>query len=121
MPNHFHALVINVGATPCGRPGTQTETTILPHTGEIINAETDVEQLIFGTTLHEGDHTGSPIRDVVGWFKTMTTNDYIRNVKQNGWLPFNKKLWQRNYFEHIIRKDNSLERIALYIANNPAN
>jgi putative transposase len=28
--------------------------------------------------------------------------------------------WQRNYYEHVIRDDQSLERIRDYIANNPA-
>ncbi len=29
------------------------------------------------------------------------------------------KLWQRNYYEHIIRNQNELNRIREYIANNP--
>lgn len=42
---------------------------------------------------------------VVQWFKTMTTNTYIRGVKQQLWEPFYKKLWQRNYYEHVIRNE----------------
>jgi REP element-mobilizing transposase RayT len=49
----------------------------------------------------------------------MSTNEYIRNVKQYNWPPFNKKIWQRNYFEHIIRNEQSLEKIRNYIFNNP--
>ena len=49
----------------------------------------------------------------------MTTNEYIRQVKQNGWKPFNVKLWQRNYYEHIIRNENELNQIREYIINNP--
>ena len=64
--------------------------------------------------------TGSPLSSVVQWFKTMTTNEYIRGVKQLGWMPFDRKLWQRNYYEHIIRDDVSLQTIAYYIINNPA-
>lgn len=30
-----------------------------------------------------------------------------------------KPLWQANYYEHIVRKDESLVSIAEYIANNP--
>jgi REP element-mobilizing transposase RayT len=54
------------------------------------------------------------------WFKTMVTNEYIRGVKTLNWQPFNKKLWQRNYYEHIIRNDNSYQNISNYIINNPA-
>ena len=28
-------------------------------------------------------------------------------------------IWQRNYYEHIIRNDESLNRIRRYIAENP--
>lgn len=31
------------------------------------------------------------------------------------------KLWQRNYYEHIIRNDNSYIKIANYILDNPLN
>lgn len=30
-------------------------------------------------------------------------------------------VWQRNYYDHIIRKEEALEKIRCYIANNPAN
>jgi len=49
----------------------------------------------------------------------MSTNEYIRGAKTIGWKPFNKKLWQRNYWENIIRDDNSYQYIANYIKNNP--
>jgi hypothetical protein len=29
-------------------------------------------------------------------------------------------VWQRNYYEHVIRNENELARIREYIANNPA-
>ena len=51
----------------------------------------------------------------------MTTNEYIRHVKQDGWPPFKGKLWQRNYWEHIIRNEQELIRIRDYIKNNPKN
>ena len=66
-----------------------------------------------------GEHAGSPLPTIIQWFKTMTTNEYIRGVKQLGWPPFPGKLWQRNYYEHIIRDERDLERIRAYIANNP--
>ena len=49
----------------------------------------------------------------------MTTNAYIRGIKQNGWRPFLERLWQRNYYEHIIRTDDELNRIRQYIRDNP--
>jgi REP element-mobilizing transposase RayT len=68
-----------------------------------------------------GEHKDSPLWEVVQWFKTMSTNEYIRGVKTLNWERFNGKLWQRNYYEHIIRNDESCEKIATYIINNPKN
>jgi putative transposase len=58
--------------------------------------------------------------DVVHRFKTMTTKRYIDGVKQLDWQPFPGKLWQRNYWEHIIRNDTEWKRIREYIHTNPA-
>ena len=67
-----------------------------------------------------GEHAGSPLHRVLQWFKTMSTNEYIRGVKNNNWIPFDGKLWQRNYWEHIIRDEKSYQTISEYIINNPA-
>jgi putative transposase len=98
MPNHFHCIIENAIV------GVGADLRVCPNnTGEHI----------------EGEHIGSPLHRVVQWFKTMTTNEYIRGVKQNGWQRFNKKLWQRNYWEYIVRNNNEFNRISQYIINNP--
>ena len=39
---------------------------------------------------------------------------------KNGTLPpFNKRIWQRNYYEHVVRDENDYVRLATYIQNNP--
>ena len=57
--------------------------------------------------------------DVVHRFKSLTTNKYARGVRTMGWPTFRRRLWQRNYYEHIIRDEESLNRIRRYIAENP--
>jgi REP element-mobilizing transposase RayT len=57
---------------------------------------------------------------VVQAFKSITTHEYARGVKQFGWPRFEGKLWQRNYYEHIIRNDGELNSIRKYITENPA-
>lgn len=59
------------------------------------------------------------LSSVVQWFKTMTTNDYIRRVKSSGWTRFNKRLWQRNYWERVVRNENELKKFRDYIQTNP--
>ena len=58
--------------------------------------------------------------EIIGAFKSITTNEYIRNVKNNNWQSFDKCLWQRNYYEHVIRDEHDLNGIREYIINNPA-
>ena len=59
------------------------------------------------------------IGDMMDAFKSITTVEYIRGVKNLGWQPFNGKIWQRNYYEHIIRDEQSYQTISNYIINNP--
>ncbi|MCU0491503.1 MAG: hypothetical protein MUD01_07945 [Chloroflexaceae bacterium] len=56
---------------------------------------------------------------VIQWFKTMTTNAYIRNVQTGLFPPFDRRVWQRGYWEHIIRDDDALQAIRRYVAENP--
>ena len=57
---------------------------------------------------------------MVGAFKSITTDEYIRGVKKPGWPRFDGRKWQRNFYEHIIRDDRELNAIRQYIQNNPA-
>ncbi|MCC6187381.1 MAG: hypothetical protein IT256_09535, partial [Chitinophagaceae bacterium] len=41
-------------------------------------------------------------------------------TKQLGLMGFEEKLWQRNYYEHIIRNEQSYNTISNYIINNVA-
>jgi len=59
------------------------------------------------------------LADAVHRFKALTTREYVRGVNQHGWPAFDRRLWQRNYYEHIIRSDDSLNHIVSYIADNP--
>ena len=63
---------------------------------------------------------GVSLPEIVQWFKTMTTNEYVRKVKNSGWKPFDGRLWQRNYYEHIIRNEQAFEKISEYIIYNPS-
>lgn len=66
-----------------------------------------------------GDHIGGSLPEVVAWYKTMTTNEYIRGVKNNLFPQFNQHIWQRGYHEHIIRNEKSYLEIWQYIDTNP--
>jgi putative transposase len=57
--------------------------------------------------------------DVIGGFKSLTTPAYIRGVHQRGWPAFAQRLWQRNYFERVVRTERELHTTRTYIVNNP--
>ena len=63
----------------------------------------------------------SNIGVIIGAFKSITTHKYINGVKKNHWPVFNGKLWQRNYYEQVLRDEESLYRAREYIINNPIN
>lgn len=58
---------------------------------------------------------------IIQRFKTMTTHNYLDGMKIFGWKQFNGKLWQRDYYEHIVRDETDLNRIREYIHNNVTN
>jgi len=64
---------------------------------------------------HEHDHLGR----VVGAFKSLTVYRYNQGVVGEGWPRYTGKLWQRNYYEHVIRNEETLDQIRRYIMGNP--
>jgi len=66
-----------------------------------------------------GGHIGPPLQKMLQWFKTMTTNEYTKAVKNGLVQPYNKRLWQRGYYEHIIRNDEDYIECMKYIEENP--
>ena len=58
---------------------------------------------------------------IVGAFKSRTTNRYIRGVKM-GLLPqFDRHLWQRDFYETIMRNEHWANQRREYIEANPVN
>ena len=57
-----------------------------------------------------------PLGRLIGAFKTVST----KAVNQMRGTP-GTKVWQRNHYEHVVRSDESLHSIRLYIINNPSN
>ncbi|MGI8482988.1 MAG: transposase [Thermomicrobiales bacterium] len=64
--------------------------------------------------------TAPSLGDVAKWFKSVTVSRYSQGVHQRGWPPYDAHLWQRNYYDHIVRDDRDLDRIRLYIEHNPS-
>ena len=99
MPNHVHGIFIieNCRGAPCGYP---------IHSQEL------------NTGQPQGIAPTNSLGDIIGAFKSITTNEYICGVKSGKFPPFEKRIWQRNYHEHIIRNEKSLAEIRDYIIHN---
>lgn len=114
MPNHMHFILENapdggdarVGVAHAGAPQRGRPAAVPPNEPH------------YGPENHKFN---SPLGQAVGWLKTMTTNAYIRGVKSHGWQRFNRRVWQRNYFERIIWTDKAYRNISQYIIDNPKN
>ena len=74
-----------------------------------------------GARLSADERSREPLPEIVQWFKTMTTNEYIAGVKTHGWPEFRGRLWQRDYHEHVVRDKEDVNEFRRYIRENPAN
>lgn len=101
MPNHFHGILI-------------------------IKADLERAPIASVGEKHKGfpqqqPATGAPLSllDLIARFKSLTTTQYIRGVKENNWTRFDKKLWGTRFHDHVIRTESALQSIRSYIQNNP--
>lgn len=114
MPNHFHAILeIVVGANLVVAQNPE-----IANTGFYNNSIIPITPNRATTRVAP---TTKTVGDIVGAFQSLVTVKYIHGIKNNGWETFIGKLWQRNYYEHIIRDDQSYQRIVEYINNNIIN
>lgn len=114
MPNHFHAI-LEIIPDPVGATLVVAQNdVVIQNNGDGIKKGQPQRIAPTGTAMNK-----KTLGDIVGAFESIATIEYIRGVKTKNWQPFDGKLWQRNYWEHIIRNENEYNRIAQYIINNP--
>ena len=90
--------------------------------GKYFKGVTTYDFVVMPNHVHgiiELENSSLTLSEIIRRFKTFTTHQYIKHVDNSQWQPFYKKLWQRNYYEHIIRNEQSLEKLRIYIENNP--
>ena len=132
MPDHMHAILYfsEAGADPRVRSFSKSE--------RVPEYDGCVHGVPMGWDIGGacgGGHVGPPLRhfthltprnarsvsDVIQWFKTVTTNAYIFDVKNSGWQSFSWRLWQRSFYDDIVWGKEALWKIRRYIHNNPKN
>ncbi len=95
MPNHVHAIIVIGGNDDM-------------HDGRGV--------LQYAPTENPFRSPSQTVGAIVRGYKSTVTKHI--NILRN--TPY-ETLWQRNYHEHIIRSEQSFEKIAEYIVHNPQN
>ena len=109
MPNHIHAILcINIVGADLVSARNKADLVSARNKADLVSARNKTTPISAPT-----------ISRIVQAFKSITTYKYILGVKENNWPLFDKRLWQRNYYDHIIRSEKSLNYIREYIFNNP--
>ena len=115
MPNHFHGVIVltpvgagDVGAGDVGAGGVRA--------GDVRAGDVRAGDVRAGlkpaptpTAVRHG------LSEIVRALKTFSS----RRINELRQTP-GSKLWQRNYWEHIVRNESELNRIREYILANPA-
>jgi len=136
MPNHIHGIISieNIGvAVRAGLAPAQS-----PTANDTVGATLAVAQN--GNLCAQNDKAGAspaPTNDVAGYdratarvahttvgnivgaYKSLVSNQCLKMCKsQNEYMG---KLWQRDYWDNIIRNEQEYQHIIEYIINNPKN
>jgi len=67
-----------------------------------------------------GARPAPTVSDIICSFKSKCSVHYLKYIKKNN-LKVSGEIWQQSFYEHIIRKEESLDEIREYIAFNPLN
>lgn len=108
MPDHMHGIVILMSI----QPERNVEGRKLPFAN--LNKETSFQ--CQPSRFSPGGTQSRSLGSVIQTFKSSSSRKVNNMLKTPGF-----SLWQRNYYEHIIRSEADLIRIRKYIRNNPIN
>jgi REP element-mobilizing transposase RayT len=97
MPNHVHGILFITDRTADGA-----------HTGALLSSYSAEARTQHGNFRSPSHNVGAIVRG----FKAATTSR-VRKLEKG-----TTKLWQREYFDHVIRNDQDMARIREYILNN---
>jgi putative transposase len=102
MPNHFHGIITIVpGIGPASKPGAAEGEGAATKKGAVREKE--------------GAASSAPtVGDMMRAFKSISAIRVNRVMGRE-----DRPLWQRNYYERIIRDDDEMQKIRRYIFENP--
>ncbi|MGA7671907.1 MAG: hypothetical protein WBW04_15875 [Nitrolancea sp.] len=136
MPDHIHGITILTEGRgeACLRPNNEASSSLgdvnwpqsetksaVPEPGPARQQRTDEGEgklRPYSNTRARGTAPGSVGR-IVQAFKSLSTREYLATLRQRGSDDSYQRLWQRNYYERVIRSDREHSYLYDYIAANP--
>ena len=96
MPNHIHGIII------------------IERRGELYSPQTENQGRMRYAPTDKFKSPSQSLGSIIRGFKSSVTKR-INEMSGSTIFP----VWQRNYYDHIIRNEQDLHRIRKYIQNNP--
>lgn len=109
MPNHIHGIIIIKPHAFCVGAELAPASNVAHDQGQPQ-----------GLPLQKDNAPTPSLGSIIGAFKSRCAMDYLKYIDENN-LNESAKIWQRNYYEQIIRDRKELAAIRNYIKSNPAN
>ena len=123
MPNHIHGIIWIMNSARTESVGATRRVALTNAGAKMDTHETGLgagttHRVALTTETFKNAHAPGPqpgsVGAILGQFKSLTTKR-INALRGTRGAP----VWQRNYFEHIIRRGEALDRIRRYILENP--
>ena len=106
MPNHIHGIIIIERRGELNSPQGKGEKDLPPNE--------DKGRIAYAPTEKKFKSPSQSLGSIIRGFKSAVTKRINEHRKTNG-----NSIWQRNYYEHIIRNERDLYNIRRYIELNP--
>jgi putative transposase len=100
MPNHAHGIIVLADERGVGESD--------------VGAGLKPARGIGPDSVRAGLKPAPTLSEIIRGFKTFSARR-VNELRETPGVP----VWQRNYYEHVVRGENELHRIREYIANNP--
>ena len=113
MPNHIHGIIAwGIAGTRIPRPLVGARSPRPPE--NINNRRGEVPSPVDTNPIRRGEVSSPALGKVIAYFKYQST----KHINQHHNTP-GKRIWQRNYYDHVIRNDTDLQRLRQYVQDNP--
>ena len=118
MPNHLHGIILIVNNSEVEFSEVEGEALAIlnDQNQQNLSRQCFAPTVYTGETIKINGTKPQSLAAIIQNYKSVSTRQINRINKAQGSV-----IWQRNYYEHIIRNDEALNNIREYIFNNPIN